>query len=35
MDETKATGPIRHLPNIASFVRIFGTLSLPFIMMQH
>jgi CDP-diacylglycerol--glycerol-3-phosphate 3-phosphatidyltransferase len=30
--EVKAVGFKRHLPNIASFIRIFGTFSLPFLM---
>ncbi|MCL2022740.1 MAG: CDP-alcohol phosphatidyltransferase family protein [Oscillospiraceae bacterium] len=29
-----ATGVKKHLPNIASFTRIFGTLALPFLMWQ-
>ena len=34
MDTVKATGFKKHLPNIVSFIRIGGTLSLPFIMPQ-
>ena len=32
MNEKKATGLAKRLPNIASFTRIFGTLVLPFLM---
>jgi len=34
METATATGFKKHLPNIASFIRIFGTLALPFLMWE-
>ena len=34
MKKAQATGPVKHLPNAVSFIRIIGTLALPFLMWE-